>query len=77
MSITHAYAMTISLSLIVDPQVGPRTQDRVDAALQIGRIDAASGVNHPMGSLTRLASVWWARLTFDSRKYPQGIKLLG
>jgi len=70
--LTH-YAMTISLSLIVDPRVGPRTQDRVDAAVQICRIYAALGGNHPVGSLTCLASVWWAGLTFDSRKYPQGI----
>lgn len=67
--LTH-YAMTISLSLIVDPRVGPRTPDRVNAAIQICRIYAALGGNHPVGSLTCLASVWWAGLTFDSRKYP-------
>ena len=69
--LTH-YAMTISLSLIVDPQVGPRTNDRVEAAVEICRIYAALGGNHPVGSLTCLASVWWAGLTFDSRTYPQG-----
>jgi hypothetical protein len=69
--LTH-YAMTISLSLILDPQVGPRTTDRVEAAVEICRIYAALGGNHPVGSLTCLASVWWAGLTFDSRTYPQG-----
>jgi hypothetical protein len=69
--LTH-YAMTISLSLILDPRVGPRKQDRIDAAIEICKIYAALGGNHPVGSLTCLASVWWAGLTFDSRKYPQG-----
>ena len=69
--LTH-YAMTISLSLIVNPRVGPRTPDRVEAALEICKIYAALGGNHPVGSLTCLASVWWAGLTFDSRKYPHG-----
>jgi hypothetical protein len=72
--LTH-YAMTISLSLIVDPRVGPRRQDRVDAAIEICRIYASLGGNHPVGSLTCLASVWWAGLTFDSRKYPHGNSL--
>ena len=70
--LTH-YAMTISLSLIVDPRVGPRTVDRVDAAMHICRIYSALGGNHPVGSLTCLASVWWAGLVFDSRKYPEGM----
>jgi hypothetical protein len=62
--LTHS-AMTISLSLIVDPKVGPRLTERVDAAVQICRIYAALGGNHPVGSLTCLASVWWAGLTFE------------
>jgi hypothetical protein len=73
--LTH-YAMTISLSLIVDPCVGPRTPERVDAAIEICRIYAALGGNHPVGSLTCLASVWWAGLTFDSRRFPEGIYFL-
>ena len=68
------YAMTISLSLIVDPQVGPRVKDRVDAAVEICRIYAALGGSHPVGSLTCLASVWWAGLTFepDTKGYSLG-----
>ena len=69
--LTH-YALTISLSLIVDPRVGPRTKDRVDAAVEICRIYASLGGNHPVGSLTCLAAVWWAGLVFDERKYPLG-----
>ena len=69
--LTH-YALTISLSLIVDPRVGPRTRDRIDAAVEICRIYASLGGNHPVGSLTCLAAVWWAGLVFDARKYPLG-----
>jgi hypothetical protein len=69
--LTH-YALTISLSLIVDPRVGPRTKDRIDAAVEICRIYASLGGNHPVGSLTCLAAVWWAGLVFDARKYPFG-----
>lgn len=70
--LTH-YAMTISLSLIVDPKPGPRKPDRVEAAIEICRIYASLGGNHPVGSLTCLASVWWAGLTFDSKRFPAGI----
>lgn len=70
--LTH-YALTISLSLIVDPRVGPRTRDRIDAAVEICRIYASLGGNHPVGSLTCLAAVWWAGLVFDARKYPLGM----
>ena len=62
--LTHC-AMTISLSLIVEPRVGPRLVERVEAAVEICRIYAALGGNHPVGSLTCLASVWWAGLTFE------------
>ena len=70
--LTH-YALVISLSLILDPTVGPRTQDRLFAAIEICRIYAALGGNHPVGSLTCLASVWWAGLTFDSKTFPNGM----
>lgn len=74
--LTH-YALAISLSLIVYPRVGPRTTERIEAAVEICRIYASLGGNHPVGSLTCLASVWWAGLTFDSRKYPKGINYIG
>lgn len=70
-------AIKISSSLIVDQNVGPRTPDRVDAAVEICRIYAALGGNHPVGSLTCLASVWWAGLVFDDRTSPGGTTFKG
>jgi hypothetical protein len=69
--LTH-YAIRISSSLILDQRVGPRMPDRVDAAVEICRIYAALGGNHPVGSLTCLASVWWAGLVFDEGTHPDG-----
>jgi hypothetical protein len=70
--LTH-YAISISSSLILDHRVGPRLPDRVEAAVEICQIYAALGGNHPVGSLTCLASLWWAGLVFDDTIHPDGI----
>ena len=69
MSITHALRDENFIVFNRGP-TSPRTQDRVDVAVRICQIYGALGGSH---SLTCLASVWWDGLTFDSRKYPQGV----
>ena len=67
------YAIRISSSFVLDQRIGPQTPDRLEAAIEICRIYAALGGNHPVGSLTCLASIWWAGLVFDETTHPNGM----